>query len=350
MVERLRIGLVVEAPLPPNFRKQLKLFEELLPYTVDVISPLGTYKVEDVDELLHRSKRLMYFSLFLNLCKHIYRCKPQALMNMSGPMIVVPLMVVAGGLFQVPIVARLPGNTFGEYRFSRGWKRWFYYFCRNVMGKLSLKFVSKIIVLGPYERERMVESFPEEKVHLIPPLIDKNVNNWGKEESKRSLGLEGFKVILFVGRLSRRKGADRLKRIAQEVGKHRDDIIFCVMGDGEYKEELYNLENVRCIGEVDYDQMGKYYASADLLVHPSRVEGLPNVVLEALSYEVPVVATNVGETSWVISNTFDDWKDIVGYIVKGNWELDSLPEDFSDEEYKRRFMELFESLVLFDLK
>ncbi|MFO7967240.1 MAG: glycosyltransferase family 4 protein, partial [Archaeoglobaceae archaeon] len=247
--------------------------------------------------------------------------------------------------FRVPVVARLPGNTFGEYRFSRGWRRWFYYFFRNVIGKLSLKFASKIVVMGPSERERLVKGFPEDKVHVVPPLIDSNTNNMEKEESKRSLGLEGLKVILFVGRLSRRKGADRLNRIAGEVGKQRKDIVFCVVGDGEYREELAELENVKCVGEVGSEEMSRYYASADLLVHPSRVEGLPNVVLEALSHRVPVVATNVGEVSWVVSNTFEDWRDIIEYIVKGDWEVDDLPPVFSEHEYRNRFEELFESLA-----
>ncbi|MFO7967351.1 MAG: glycosyltransferase, partial [Archaeoglobaceae archaeon] len=285
----MRIGVVIEVPFPPNFRKQLRLFGELLPYTVDVISPLGTFNVEDVDELSNRSKRLMYPSLFLNLCRYIYRYKPHVLMNFSGPMVVVPLMVAAGGLFRVPVIARLPGNTFGEYRFSKGWRRWFYYFFRNILGKLSLRFASKIVVMGPFERERLVKSFPEDKVHVIPPLIDSNTNNMEKEESKRSLGLEGLKVILFVGRLSRRKGADKLNRIVGEVGKQRKDIVFCVVGDGEYREELAELENPKCVGEFGSEEMSRYYASADLLVHPSRVEGLPNVVLEALSHRVPVV-------------------------------------------------------------
>ena len=53
--------------------------------------------------------------------------------------------------------------------------------------------------------------------------------------------------------------------------------------------------------------MYEYLAGADLVVNPSRSEGLPNVVLEALSVHTPVVATEVGGVSEVIEAGRSGW-------------------------------------------
>ncbi len=341
-----RIGVVIELPLSPNFKKQLKLLWRFFPeYNIDVISPLGVSEIEEANfDQLENSSSLMYFYLFLNVCSYLKRCRPNFLINFSGPMIVVPLITGLGRLFDVPVAARLPGNTFGEYKLFNGFRRVFIYFFRNLMGEFSLKLVSRLVVMGPLEKKRLIRrGLVGEKISIIPPFIEKELISEGG--SKSTLGFPvGCKIVLFVGRVTRLKGADRLEKIAKEVGKQREDIVFCVVGDGEYRERLEKLENVRYVGIVDSKEMNKYYEAADLLVHPSRAEGLPNVVLEALSFGVPVVASNVGEMPWVVSNTFNDWRDFVEYIVEGKWRSNKLPNVFADEEYRRRFEMMFEDV------
>jgi glycosyltransferase involved in cell wall biosynthesis len=61
------------------------------------------------------------------------------------------------------------------------------------------------------------------------------------------------------------------------------------------------------IFEAHTSTLRDYYEAIDLLVLPSRSEGLPNVLLEAASFRVPVVAADVGAVGQVITGSADGW-------------------------------------------
>jgi glycosyltransferase involved in cell wall biosynthesis len=65
-------------------------------------------------------------------------------------------------------------------------------------------------------------------------------------------------------------------------------------------------DHVTVIGAVPPEQMPRYYALADVLLHPSLTEGLPLVLIESLLSEVPVIAREVGDIPDVTDNTFAD--------------------------------------------
>jgi glycosyltransferase involved in cell wall biosynthesis len=80
-----------------------------------------------------------------------------------------------------------------------------------------------------------------------------------------------------------------------------------LVGDGPQKPHLERLASelglssyVRFVGAVD--DVPSLLATAHLLVHPSRSEGLSNTILEAMAEGLPVVATDVGGTSEIISD------------------------------------------------
>jgi glycosyltransferase involved in cell wall biosynthesis len=115
-------------------------------------------------------------------------------------------------------------------------------------------------------------------------------------------------IIGVVGRLSREKGVDVFLLACAAL--RRADVSFhaVVVGDGPERASLQRL-----CGELNLDDRVRFagavpvstalYRRFDLVVLPSRSEGLPNVLLEALAAGVRVVATSVGAVPEVLSGS-----------------------------------------------
>lgn len=133
--------------------------------------------------------------------------------------------------------------------------------------------------------------------------------------------LSPFK-ILALGRLVEKKGFPVLLAACRHLREWGVDFQLTLAGDGPERRRLadlageYGLDGrVDFLGHVPHNQVPELFHRADLFVMPCLVarggdrDGLPNVILEALSLQVPVVATDVngineavrpGETGWLV--------------------------------------------------
>jgi glycosyltransferase involved in cell wall biosynthesis len=108
-------------------------------------------------------------------------------------------------------------------------------------------------------------------------------------------------LVGFVGRLSAEKGAIEFVRTAAAVAGERPDCRFLVAGEGPLEPEMRRLAGelgldgrMTFAGLLDPLSLRRAYAGMTLLLISSHTEGLPFSLLEAMSMEVPVVATRVG--------------------------------------------------------
>ena len=103
--------------------------------------------------------------------------------------------------------------------------------------------------------------------------------------------LRGRKVkLLFVGNLIARKGVDMFAPIMQRLGPGYE--LYYTAGL-RTRDMLEKSKNMYPLGKLDQAQILKEYQKADLLLFPSRGEGLPRAVMEALACGTPVVASRV---------------------------------------------------------
>lgn len=130
--------------------------------------------------------------------------------------------------------------------------------------------------------------------------------------------------IIFVGRLAPPKRQDIfLKSISLLSLDIKNKINVEILGDGFRKKDIENLcENLGLQSNVSIESiqtefMGQKYSRADILVLISDYEAFPMVIIEAMSYGVPVVASSVGGIPEVVDSS-------VGLLVKKN-----TPEDFA---------------------
>ncbi|RMG43943.1 MAG: glycosyltransferase family 1 protein [Acidobacteria bacterium] len=145
---------------------------------------------------------------------------------------------------------------------------------------------------------------------------------------RRALGWEGDPrpVLIAAGRLSPEKGQDVLVRAVAHLRERGRPVLAAILGEGARRRRLERLirrerlaDSVRLAGFRH--ELPRWIAGADLLVNPSRSEGLPNVILEAFRVGTPVVATEVGgvpeavvdgETGWTVPP--DDPEALAGAI------------------------------------
>jgi glycosyltransferase involved in cell wall biosynthesis len=104
--------------------------------------------------------------------------------------------------------------------------------------------------------------------------------------------------LLFVGRLVHQKGLDLLLKALRDLRELHWELT--IVGDGVLRDELqasldhFNIsERVHFVGWQRDEDLVRYYQQANLFILPSRHEGMPNVILEAMASGLPVIASNI---------------------------------------------------------
>jgi glycosyltransferase involved in cell wall biosynthesis len=166
----------------------------------------------------------------------------------------------------------------------------------------SLPFYHHVICVSDDLRDRCAAlKIKPDRLSLIQNAIDEKTFKRQYPASEAAMRKEmgtpdGRFVIGAVGRLSAEKGFNHLIDAAAKLINEGKNIEVWIAGDGDARQDLqdriayHNLhDRVKLLGFVS-DTIGLYHAM-DTFVLSSLREGLPNVVLEALSMNVPVVST-----------------------------------------------------------
>jgi glycosyltransferase involved in cell wall biosynthesis len=251
----------------------------------------------------------------------------------------------------------MTGDPFAQRSLYPGWlirgRKWLIYEKFMIW---ALRSTSRILAVGEMlARALILRGVERERITVLPQPFDASEFRQFEEDkwtARRSLGLDRRKKIaLYAGALTFGKGTDRLARIARRVHVRRRDIQFCVLGDGPMRKclEEFAPADLVCLGNVPRPQMVTAYRAADILVHPTRSDGLPNVILEALAAGIPVVATPVGEIPNYVSNIAEDEDGISRLITQNKLIVDPLPPSFEWQTQRDAYRAVFSEQAEFHL-
>lgn len=187
-----------------------------------------------------------------------------------------------------------------------------------------------------------------ERLTYIPNAIDtaEYIRTQSTADAKAEFGMPQDKFAIgVIGRFSPEKGTDRAIRMLPELLAKHPNAELHLIGDGHERAALQHLaiqlgvaDAIRWWGwQTD---TRPFYEMLDTLLLPSRTEGLPNVVLEAMAMGVPVAATNVGgvgdlldggDCGIVLRDDEADWAKQIAPLLS----IPTLCESYADLSHRR---------------
>ncbi|MFL5244368.1 MAG: glycosyltransferase family 4 protein [Gemmataceae bacterium] len=177
--------------------------------------------------------------------------------------------------------------------------------------RFCLPRYDKVICVSPDLLEKSVACrVPRERCVLIENGIDTDEFMRGQKtaEAKENLGIPPSRLVIgAVGRLSPEKGFGLLIEAVEKLLSSGLNVSLLIVGEGDCRQALES--QIRTLGRGDRIQLLGYradtraiYEAMDVYALSSLREGLPNVLLEAMALEVPVVATRIAGVPRLITH------------------------------------------------
>jgi D-inositol-3-phosphate glycosyltransferase len=182
------------------------------------------------------------------------------------------------------------------------------------------------------ERAQLASLYDAEldRIEVVPPGVDHTVFVPGDRGAARQrLGIVAPRVLLFVGRIQRLKGADLAIRALAALDDPK--LALVIVGgpsgrDGSTEqarvhalaEELGVSAQIHWVSPRRHDRLADYYRAADVCIVPSRSESFGLVALEAAACGTPVVAAAVGGLRSLVDH------ENTGFLIEGRD-----PDDFA---------------------
>lgn len=163
---------------------------------------------------------------------------------------------------------------------------------------MGVKFSKKVIVISQEIKDHIAATYGRNDCVLIPNGVDKPTIN-DNTDYIGSLGLVKGQYIFTLGRFVPEKGFDYMIRAyAKSVISKKYKLV--IAGDADHESE-YSLElkalarknNVVLTGFIKGEKLQQLFSHAAVFIIPSFYEGLPIALLEAMSYRLPILSSNI---------------------------------------------------------
>jgi len=183
--------------------------------------------------------------------------------------------------------------------------------CQKIIINGSLQSAKKIIVLGEKEKE-FINSFygvSKNNIEVLPNSVEvpnesvilNKINNRCLQDLPIS--------ILFIGRIDSNKGLKEILDAFKSVKAKSNSFKFYLAGTGpdetSFIAECNNIlgDGFKYMGILDYKSKQKLFLQIDVFILPSYFEGLPNGLLETMSYGIVPIVTPVGSIPEVVTDS-----------------------------------------------
>ena len=203
----------------------------------------------------------------------------------------------------------------------------------RTLGRSILKNANQVVFIS----EVVQKYFSEKTCFRRPPLMIPNgvdtsmffpLEEQQRKTIRQELGLPGEKpIFLFVGRFVEKKGLPILKYLAQRFRS----VHWAFAGWGSLDPESWSLPNVSVFRDRRGTKLAPLYQAADLLVLPSKGEGFPLVVQEAMASGTPVmIGSETAEAYRAAKHLiFSEDVEILDAVERWSAKIEELLQDYS---------------------
>lgn len=168
----------------------------------------------------------------------------------------------------------------------------------------GLKDVPYQVVFTADARDRLLEEAPQwqDRVVIVPPAVDTKVFSPGQDAVAKP-----YPFVLLAGGLRPVKRSAWAIKLVEQLREIHPDIHLVIAGPVRDKTEAERVKEdaqgrpwVHLVGEIDKSEMPQWYRAAQIVINTSRIEGLSNALMEALSSGALVLATDIAGNRAVI--------------------------------------------------
>lgn len=213
--------------------------------------------------------------------------------------------------FLFPVLKKQFGINYLIHIHGGGMKPW------KKRGKdmILFKNASKLLAVSDVIKKEYEKRTGRNILVVLPLVPFATISESNQEVRKKYKFNPEDTIILYVGSLKEIKSPDVLLEafllINEEfINEYNLKLVF--VGDGILKEDLQNRaissryrDNVYFTGKITYEEIPYYYKMSDVYIIPSRFEGTPKSLLEAMFNKIPVIGADVNGINNVLSNGKD---------------------------------------------
>lgn len=211
--------------------------------------------------------------------------------------------------------------------------------------KEGFKKADSVVLVGGLMKKVLVEKYEvkPEKIKVVYNGVEDTVRKY-LPPALTSLKNLGFKIVLFLGRITLQKGPEYFVRAAKRVLEYNPKVIFVVTGSGDMYEAMVNeaamakiLDKFLFTGFLRGEEKDRIFQAADLYVMPSVSEPFGITALEAAVNGTPVLISKQSGVSEVFRNSLkvDFWDiDEMANKILSVLTYDALSFDLKKESAK----------------
>ncbi len=211
--------------------------------------------------------------------------------------------------------------------------------------KAGFEKADKILPVGGYMKKVIENSYGinPDKIRIVYNGIDDSDKKM-YTPTLSSLKSAGYKVVLYLGRITLQKGPEYFVRAAKIVNQYYPKSVFVVTGSGDMQDFMVNeaarlniLDKFIFTGFLLKEEIDRIYQTADIYVMPSVSDPFGITALEAVANRTPVLVSKQSGVSEILKNAlkvdFWDVEDMANKIL-AVLKYEALPHDLKKESGK----------------